>query len=32
VQLLAYELVITSDITYPKIRYRGPMDFEISQI
>jgi hypothetical protein len=32
VQFLVQELVITSHTTYPKIRYRGSMDFEISQI
>jgi hypothetical protein len=29
VQFLAQELVITSHTTYPKLGYRGPMDFEI---
>jgi hypothetical protein len=32
VQFLAQELVITSHTTYPKNRYKGLMDFEISQI
>jgi hypothetical protein len=32
VQFLAQELVITSHTTYPKIRYRGLMDFELWQI
>jgi hypothetical protein len=31
-QKLVEKLVITSHTTYPKIRYRGPMDFEVSQI
>jgi hypothetical protein len=30
VQFLAQELDITSHTTYPKIRYRGLVDFEIS--
>jgi hypothetical protein len=32
VQFLVEELVITFHTTYPKIRYRGLKDFEISQI
>jgi hypothetical protein len=29
---VAQELVITSHTTYPKIGYRGPMNFKILQI
>jgi hypothetical protein len=29
-KFMAQELDITSHTTYSKIRYRGPMDFEIS--
>jgi hypothetical protein len=32
VQFLAQELVITSHTTYPKIGYRGLVDFELWQI
>jgi hypothetical protein len=32
VKFLAQKLVITSHTTYPKIGYRGPMDFKIYQI
>jgi hypothetical protein len=29
--ILAQDLFITSHTTYPKIGYRGPMDFELWQ-